>query len=167
MTKTLLFWLSVDDDDAKEARPDGWQWLDEYVTVEHWNTGSILIDGEVDAGELVRKGENPAEYFLPTDILPEPLGQNVIDAMGGLNCMGCYDNEIEESEANLTAWKNVREHLKKYPDEKDQKYSGTDYLSTFSVTGKHTVFNSVLFLTDLETWHRELKEILGVGERDG
>jgi len=56
-------------------------------------------------GDLVRKGDNPAEYFLPTDILPEPLGQDVMDALGGLDCCGCYVNEIEESHENLIAWK--------------------------------------------------------------
>lgn len=57
--------------------------------------------------EKAIKGDSPGEYFTPLDILPEPLGQDVMDALGGLNCSDCYNNEIEESHENLTAWKKI------------------------------------------------------------
>ncbi len=52
---------------------------------------------------------------------------------------------------------SVRDHMKSYPDETDDKY----YIERHhpSPAGSH-FFNSVLFLTHLETWHKQLEEIL-------
>jgi len=52
---------------------------------------------------------------------------------------------------------SVRDHMKSYPDETDDKY----YIERHhpSPAGSH-FFNSILFLTHLDTWHKQLKEIL-------
>jgi len=58
----------------------------------------------------------------------------------------------------------VRDHMKSYPDETDDKYSIERHHP--SPAGSH-FFNSVLFLTHLETWHKQLKEILeGVDKKE-
>lgn len=66
-----------------------------------------LPDDNLTIAHLLTLAEEPGMHYLPTDLLPEPLGQDVIDAMGGLNCMGCFNNDIELSHANLTAWKKL------------------------------------------------------------
>jgi len=51
----------------------------------------------------------------------------------------------------------IRDQMKSYPDKTDDKY----YIERHhpSPAGSH-FFNSVLFLTHLETWHKQLEEIL-------
>ncbi len=50
----------------------------------------------------------------------------------------------------------ITKHMKLYPDEKDPKYSG----SRPNPSTGHTVWNMPYFLTHLETWIKELREIL-------
>ncbi len=53
----------------------------------------------------------------------------------------------------------IKTHMKSYPDERDEKYIiGRAYPDTM---GQTTKFNSVYFLTDLETWFNTFKETLG------
>jgi len=53
---------------------------------------------------------------------------------------------------------DIKNHMKNYPNEKDKKYIiGRSYPNSM---GSTTQFNSVYFLTDLETWHKKLTEIL-------
>ena len=53
----------------------------------------------------------------------------------------------------------VKTHLESYPDEKDEKYLMGRPMGLPHTAGSHS-FNSVFFLTNLETWHKKLKEIL-------
>jgi len=48
----------------------------------------------------------------------------------------------------------IREHMKSYPNERDEKYSGRDE----DISTEHYVWNMPYFLTDLETWYKELIE---------
>ncbi len=60
---------------------------------------------------------------------------------------------------NASKLEAVKTHLEDYPDEKDDKYLLGRPLGLPHTAGPH-VFNSVLFLTHLETWHKGLKKIL-------
>jgi len=62
--------------------------------------------------------------------------------------------ELKEKAEKLGA---VRDHMKSYPDETEDKYFIERHHP--SPAGSH-FFNSVLFLTHLETWHKQLEEIL-------
>ncbi len=66
-------------------------------------------------------------------------------------------DELLEFEDKLEA---IKEHTKTYPDEKDTKYSQGRPLNAPHPMGP-SVFNSVYFLTNLETWFKEFNEILG------
>ena len=65
--------------------------------------------------------------------------------------------ELKEFQEKAEKLESVRDHMKSYPDEKNDKYSIEKHHP--SPAGSH-FFNSVLFLTHLDTWHKQLKEIL-------
>jgi len=70
-----------------------------------------------------------------------------------------YLTEKEYKELKEKAEKHgaVRDHMKSYPDETEDKYFIERHHP--SPAGSH-FFNSILFLTHLETWHKQLEEIL-------
>ncbi len=81
-------------------------------------------------------------------------------------CMGCVGEDCPNCKLQEVAFyaislenklEAVKEHMKRYPDKTDDKY----YIERHhpSPAGSH-FFNSVLFLTHLETWHKQLEEIL-------
>ena len=74
------------------------------------------------------------------------------------------EKELKELEEKAEKLESVRDHMKSYPDEKNDKYSIEKHHP--SPAGSH-FFNSILFLTHLDTWHKQLKEILeGVDKKE-
>ena len=74
------------------------------------------------------------------------------------------EKEFNEFMGKVEKLGAVRDHMKSYPDKMDDKYSIERHHP--SPAGSH-FFNSVLFLTHLETWHKQLKEILeGVDKKE-
>jgi len=63
-----------------------------------------------------------------------------------------------EYEKDRRILEDIRIHIKKYPNERDPQYTLKRHLPH---TAGPRVFNSVLFLTHLETWYKDLEEILG------
>lgn len=56
----------------------------------------------------------------------------------------------------------IKTHLESYPDEKDDETYSIE--RHYPSTAGPRIFNSVLFLTHLETWHKQLREILEEAE---
>ncbi len=118
-----------------------------------WPWGTIPIR-EKELKELEEKAENWDEIVKHA--------QDSLDAEGG-DEPPCVDLRewVDALRRNLTCCAGklgaVRDHMKSYPDETDDKYLIERHHP--SPAGSH-FFNSVLFLTHLETWHKQLKEIL-------
>ncbi len=73
------------------------------------------------------------------------------DIWAKTNRMGTWLKATDKLEA-------IKTHLESYPDERDDEtYCITRH---YPSTAGPRVFNSVLFLTHLETWHKQLKELL-------